>query len=77
LPPGEETADPLIEGIRRCSLDADEVLRYYCERVYAETGSYQETARRLGLDRRTVRAKLLRNEEYRRQEAVGNSGFGK
>jgi hypothetical protein len=26
--------------------------------VYAQTGSYSETARRLGLDRRTVRSKI-------------------
>jgi DNA-binding NtrC family response regulator len=58
LAPREITADPFVEGIRRCSLNADQLLRHYCERVYAETGSYQETARRLGLDRRTVRAKL-------------------
>lgn len=28
--------------------------------VYADTGSYQETGRRLGLDRRTVREKIDR-----------------
>jgi transcriptional regulator with AAA-type ATPase domain len=66
LPQRAETADPLVDGIRRCSLNADQLLRYYCERVYAETGSYQETARRLGLDRRTVRGKLAQNTEYRR-----------
>ena len=38
--------------------DADEVLRRYCTLVYAQTGSYQETGRRLGLDRRTVREKI-------------------
>src|SRR5947209_15132655 len=30
----------------------------YCTLVYAETGSYQETARRLDLDRRTVKDKV-------------------
>jgi MoxR-like ATPase len=67
LPQLAEGTDPLIEGIRRCSLDAEQLLRHYCERVYAETGSYLETARRLRLDRRTVRAKLLRNTEDGRQ----------
>ena len=35
-----------------------ELLRRYCTLVYAETGSYQETARRLDLDRRTVKDKV-------------------
>jgi hypothetical protein len=33
-------------------------LRRYCTLVFARTGSYQETARRLGLDRRTVKDKV-------------------
>ncbi|MEM7412604.1 MAG: sigma 54-interacting transcriptional regulator [Myxococcota bacterium] len=37
---------------------AEELLRHYCTRVYAQAGSYEEAARRLGLDRRTVKAKL-------------------
>ena len=42
------------------ALTADELLRRYCTLVYARTGNYQETARRLGIDRRTVRAKIDR-----------------
>ena len=37
---------------------ADELLRRYCTLVYSETRSYEETARRLALDRRTVKAKV-------------------
>jgi transcriptional regulator with AAA-type ATPase domain len=40
------------------ALSADELLRRYCTLVYAQTGSFQETGRRLGLDRRTVREKV-------------------
>ena len=44
--------------LERGELTADELLRHYCTRIYALTGSYEESARRLGLDRRTVKAKL-------------------
>src|SRR5213083_493868 len=47
-------ADEVMVG----TLSAEEVLRRYCTLVYADTGSYQETGRRLGLDRRTVREKV-------------------
>ncbi len=40
------------------TLTADELLRRYCTLVYAQTGSYEETARRLQLDRRTVKSKI-------------------
>jgi DNA-binding NtrC family response regulator len=46
---------------RECTtgaLTADELLTRYCTLVYAETQSYVETARRLGLDRRTVKARV-------------------
>ena len=39
-------------------LSADEMLRRYCTLSYAETGSYEATAARLSLDRRTVKAKI-------------------
>ncbi|MCX5758520.1 MAG: sigma-54 factor interaction domain-containing protein, partial [Candidatus Hydrogenedentes bacterium] len=42
-------------------LTADDLLRRYCTLVYAETGSYLETARRLNLDRRTVKERVDRD----------------
>jgi DNA-binding NtrC family response regulator len=48
----------LTAGVGACSLSADELLRRYCSAVYAREGSYEGAARRLGLDRRTVRAKV-------------------
>ncbi len=41
---------------------ADELLDRYCAHVYARTGSWSEAARRLGLDRRTVKARTIRAE---------------
>ena len=42
-------------------LSAEEVLSRYCTLVYRQTGSYEETARRVGLDRRTVKSKVDRD----------------
>ena len=53
--PPRPPADDLAEAMREGSLTAKELLRRYCTTVYARTGSYQETARRLELDRRTVK----------------------
>lgn len=39
-------------------LTAEALLARYCALVYRQTGSYEETARRLALDRRTVKARL-------------------
>jgi DNA-binding NtrC family response regulator len=52
--PRRAVADEILAG----RLSADEVLNRYCTLVYAETGSYQESARRLGLDRRTVKSRV-------------------
>jgi len=54
LRPGRELISLLEEG----SVSADAILRHYCTLVYARTGSYEESARRLGLDRRTVKARI-------------------
>jgi hypothetical protein len=58
-PAGGAAGDPFEETVRAMregSLGAEEALRRYCTWVYSRTGSYLETARRLGLDRRTVKA---------------------
>ena len=53
--PGRGPAGDLAAELREGSLTAEELLRRYCTLVYARIGSYQETARRLQLDRRTVK----------------------
>jgi len=65
LPPlfehSDESDDPkqrLFASIESGSLTADDLLRQYCTIVYAQLGSYEQTAKRLGLDRRTVKAKI-------------------
>ena len=57
---GAAGPDDLARLVRGGTLGADELLRRYCTQVYAEVGSYEEAARRLGLDRRTVKAKVDR-----------------
>ena len=41
------------------TMTAEELLSRYATLVYRQTGSYEETARRLGLDRRTVKSKII------------------
>ena len=53
-PPERELTRQLAEG----RLTVDELIARYCTLVYAKTGSYQETARRLGVDRRTIKARV-------------------
>jgi hypothetical protein len=54
--PRRAVADAVLQG----TLTADELLTRYCTLVYAQTGNHTETARRLGLDRRTVRGHVDR-----------------
>ncbi|MES1261613.1 MAG: sigma 54-interacting transcriptional regulator [Acidobacteriota bacterium] len=54
-----DPADTAFFGrFRRGELSAGEVLAYYAALVYRQTGTYEEAAKRLGLDRRTVKAKV-------------------
>jgi len=57
-PGAEGLAGELARAIEDGTLAADGLVRRYCTHVYAQTGSYEETGRRLGLDRRTVKARI-------------------
>ncbi len=48
----------LVADITDASISAEEILRRYCTMAYAKLGSYEQTAKRLGLDRRTVKARI-------------------
>ena len=61
--PRKGCADQLAEELQAGRLTADELLRRYCSIVYAQTRNYEEAARRLGLDRRTVKAKVEGKDE--------------
>jgi hypothetical protein len=54
----EAPEEDLASALRAGKLTAEEVLCRYCAIVYRQTGSYEETARRVQLDRRTVKAKI-------------------
>lgn len=53
-----DSSGGLFEPAYGGRLTASELLTRYCTLIYARTGSYEETARRLDLDRRTVKSKV-------------------
>jgi len=50
--------DVFSADFRAGKLKADDVLAYYAALVYRRTGSYEEAARQMGVDRRTVKARV-------------------
>lgn len=48
----------LASEVANTKLDAESLLRRYTTLVYLRTGSYVSAARRLGLDRRAVKARI-------------------
>jgi transcriptional regulator with AAA-type ATPase domain len=50
--------DELAERMRAHAISADELVARYCALVHGQSAGYQDTARKVGLDRRTVRAKV-------------------
>ena len=51
-------AEPATDRLPAGNLTADELLAWYSALVYRQSGSFEEAARRLALDRRTVKAKV-------------------
>ena len=47
-----------LSDAERGTLSADELLTHYCRWVYRQVGTYEKTAERVGLDRRTVKRKI-------------------
>jgi len=56
--PEQRFLDGLATDLAAARLDAETLLTRYATWVYVRTGSYQGAARRLGLDRRTVKARV-------------------
>jgi transcriptional regulator with AAA-type ATPase domain len=59
--PGAAEEPRLGEQVEAGAFTAEELLERYCAIVYGASGSYEAAARRLGLDRRTVKARVLRH----------------
>lgn len=55
---GRSESERLARDISDGKLTADQLLRRYCTLVYSTTHNLEETARRLQLDRRTVKSKV-------------------
>jgi DNA-binding NtrC family response regulator len=57
-PGGEGPVEEFLSDARAGRLSAAQLLSRYVTFAFHRTGSYEETARQLGLDRRTVKAKV-------------------
>jgi transcriptional regulator with PAS, ATPase and Fis domain len=53
-----DSPEGLFQPAYQGKLSARELVRRYCTLVYSQTGSYEETARRLGIDRRTAKSRV-------------------
>ncbi len=56
--PAVMARSPEQAGVLERLMTEEELLRWYTALVYRQTGSYQEVARRLGIDRRTAKARI-------------------
>lgn len=56
--PANNAKAELLASVDAGSLTAEDLLRNYCTLVYSRCDNYEGTARTLGIDRRTVKAKI-------------------
>jgi DNA-binding NtrC family response regulator len=52
---GEDPARTLADALQQGTITAQQLTSGYCHLIYERCGTYEETARRVGLDRRTVK----------------------
>jgi DNA-binding NtrC family response regulator len=57
-PTPHDAKSALLAGIESGAYDAQTLLNAYCKLLYQKHGTYEEVARRTGLDRRTVKKHL-------------------
>lgn len=55
-------SDNLKVAFEAGQFTAEELLQHYCRHVYDQCGSYEQTAQRLKLDRRTVKRKIMESK---------------
>lgn len=63
----------LVSGIHAGDLNAQELLSGYCALLYARHGTYEEVARRMNLDRRTVKRHIELSKAMRGDEGLKNA----
>jgi DNA-binding NtrC family response regulator len=55
---GGDARQRIASAVVNGAFGAEDLLRNYCTLLYAKTRNYSQVAEQLGLDRRTVRAKI-------------------
>ena len=60
---GADAVDALVRDVRSGALNAQELMTRYCAMLYRQTGTFEEVARRTGLDRRTIKKYVLASDK--------------
>lgn len=60
---GNDTREELLEGVMSGTLDAERLMGLYARLLHRQAGTYEEVARRLKLDRRTVKRYIMSDLE--------------
>ena len=61
-PHGSDENDALAGDVRSGVLNAQQLMTRYCKLIYRQAGTYEEVARRTGLDRRTIKKYVVAGE---------------